>query len=328
MANIMINTRCNLNCTYCFANDISIHHDMSFANVKKAVDFILKKNSERIGIIGGEPTLHPELREILRYLNLRLDVKEVMIFTNGILIDKYWEELNNSKIKILVNCNSSSMMTDRLYHKMEQNIIDAVGKFDLRERIALGLNIYDPQMDFSFVLDLLKKSEIKNLRLSVVVPNYAVEDTQGCLEYYKSMKDITYKIICEALKNGVLPHFDCNVMPKCIFSLEEKRSILNLSKGRISNILSEMTYCTPAIDILPDLTAVRCLGISESERVFIDMFETIGDLRNYFSYKYDDFCYILPTSEKCKNCYERIVKKCSGGCISYKKSKIEKFLQN
>lgn len=235
MANIMINTKCNLKCEYCFANNIPMHLDMSFVNVKKAVDFILKKDSERIGLIGGEPTLHPELKEILKYLNQKSEVNEVMIFTNGILIDKYWEELNDSKVKILINCNSSSMMTNRMYNKMEQNIIDAVEKYNLQGRIALGLNLYSPHMDFSFILDLLKKSEIKNLRLSVAVPNHAVEDTQDGLEYYRSMKDIAYNIICETLKNGILPHFDCNVMPKCIFSLEEKRNILNLSKGKVES---------------------------------------------------------------------------------------------
>lgn len=326
MANIMINSKCNLKCSYCFANDVDLDSNMTLANVKKAVDFIVNRNTERIGIIGGEPTLHPELKEILKYLCENVHVQEVMLFSNGILLNKYWQELKNEKMKVLINCNSASIMTNVLYSKMLDNIFEASQKYMGRERMALGLNIYDAKMDFTYIFEILKKTGIKNLRLSVVVPNYSVDESKDSLENYERMKDITYEIICKALMLDIQPHFDCNVMPKCIFSADEKKNIIQLGGNR-TNIISDKSYCTPVVDIMPDLTAVRCLGVGEEARVSIDMFDNIDDLRNYFSYKYDDYCYITPISEKCKNCYERIVKKCSGGCLSYKKSRIDKFLE-
>jgi len=326
MANIMINSKCNLKCTYCFANNADLESNMTLENVKKAVEFILKKNTERIGIIGGEPTLHPELREILKYLCDNEAVKEVVLFSNGILLNNYWDELQNTKMKVLVNCNASTMMANVLYSKMLENIYAASQKYMGIERIALGLNIYEPKMDFAYIFKILEETGIQTLRLSVVVPNYSVDESNANLEKYESMKNITYEIICEALKRGIHPHFDCNLMPKCIFTADQKKKILQLGGNR-TNIITDRTYCTPVIDIMPDLTAVRCLGIGGSERVSIDKFENIEDLRNDFSYKYDDYCYITPTSEKCKNCYERIVKKCSGGCLSYKLARIENFLE-
>mgnify|MGYP003249083410 FL=1 len=326
MANIMINGKCNLKCTYCFANNAYLESNMTIENVKTAVEFILKRNVERIGIIGGEPTLHPQLREILQYLCDNEDVKEAVLFSNGILLNNYWEELQNEKMKVLVNFNASTMMANSLYSRMLENIKAASQKYMGIERIALGLNIYDSQMDFEYIFKILETTGIKTLRLSVVVPNYSVDESNTSLEKYESMKDITYDIICEALKRGIHPHFDCNLIPKCIFSVDEKKKIIQLGGNR-TNIITDRTYCSPVIDIMPDLTAVRCLGIGDSERVPIEKFKNIEDLRNYFSYKFDDYSYIMPTSDKCKNCYERIVKKCSGGCLSYKRARIEKFLE-
>ena len=68
MSNIMINEVCNQRCSYCFASEFvnKKRNDMSFTNFKKAVKFInTARSSNRIGIIGGEPLLHPEFDKFI-----------------------------------------------------------------------------------------------------------------------------------------------------------------------------------------------------------------------------------------------------------------------
>ena len=67
MANLMITKQCNLKCTYCFANEfVNRQNDMmSYENFLKCLDFLMCDVNERIGIIGGEPTLHPNLKKML-----------------------------------------------------------------------------------------------------------------------------------------------------------------------------------------------------------------------------------------------------------------------
>ena len=89
MANIMITKRCNLNCGYCFANEFvnsDNSTDIDIDGFKKILDFILSDGSEkRIGLIGGEPTLHHRFGDILDILLSEERADRVILYTNGIL---------------------------------------------------------------------------------------------------------------------------------------------------------------------------------------------------------------------------------------------------
>ena len=60
MPNIMLTYRCNLHCPYCFANEFVNKEktDITIRDFLKAVSFITRTESY-VGIIGGEPTVHP-----------------------------------------------------------------------------------------------------------------------------------------------------------------------------------------------------------------------------------------------------------------------------
>lgn len=83
MANIMLNDHCNLNCSYCFAKSTygKNINNISLKNFKAALDFILKDNEEMVGLIGGEPTLHPQFEEIIKLLKYDKRVKNIILFT-------------------------------------------------------------------------------------------------------------------------------------------------------------------------------------------------------------------------------------------------------
>ena len=72
--NIMLNQVCNLACPYCFANEFvgrsekSLKSDKSQIteeNFRIALDFAIKSRETRLGLIGGEPTLHPKFEEFV-----------------------------------------------------------------------------------------------------------------------------------------------------------------------------------------------------------------------------------------------------------------------
>ena len=61
MANILLTYSCNLRCPYCFANEFvgKENTDITIENLLKVVSFITRTGPANIGLIGGEPTLHP-----------------------------------------------------------------------------------------------------------------------------------------------------------------------------------------------------------------------------------------------------------------------------
>ena len=77
------NRTCNINCRVCYTlNKDSVK---SLDDVKKEIDLAIGKRKLRtISLLGGEPTLHPHLMEIIRYI--RRKGVQVQLLTNGILL--------------------------------------------------------------------------------------------------------------------------------------------------------------------------------------------------------------------------------------------------
>src|SRR5262249_5342760 len=88
LAIVEINEACNLACPVCFA-DSSPRRDShkSLAEVEFMLDALVKSEGEPdlVQISGGEPTIHPQILEILDAARRR-PIKHVMLNTNGIRI--------------------------------------------------------------------------------------------------------------------------------------------------------------------------------------------------------------------------------------------------
>ena len=67
MPNISLSSRCNLHCPYCFAHETmgAGSGDITLENFDAALEFLTRTGPVNIGLIGGEPTLHPHFDEIV-----------------------------------------------------------------------------------------------------------------------------------------------------------------------------------------------------------------------------------------------------------------------
>ena len=95
---IEINDRCNLQCPVCFA-DSTGSYSLSFDRVKEMIDLYVKCEGEPevLQISGGEPTLHPDIIQILTYAGKK-GIMYPMLNTNGIkLADReFAEKISNT----------------------------------------------------------------------------------------------------------------------------------------------------------------------------------------------------------------------------------------
>ena len=318
MANIMINETCNQKCPYCFASEfVNVEKkNISLDNFIKATNFILtekeKRYAGRIGIIGGEPLLHPDFDTFIKYLTENEAVKMIVVFTNGVLIKKHLDSILNDKVALLINVNSVDNVGLDNYKDTEESINLLVNKYR-KKRVTLGLNIYD-NIDYSFFIDMAEKYNQDLVRLSVVVPTYGKEK-RGFDQFLK-LKDTILKITKKLLVKDVSFKFDCNLPIHCMWDDAELDDLkkMGLSGGR-EKIPWKYSCCTPVIDILPDLKAVRCFGLSDKSKVDISDFSTIGDLRSYYIEKLDSILSRFPIREKCKTC-DLFPKMCFGGCLA------------
>jgi len=79
-AAIKITQRCNLRCSHC-AWEKKTDDALSFREWKKIIDSLYRKGVAVIAVEGGEPTLHPDARQIVSYIRKR--GMYCILITNG-----------------------------------------------------------------------------------------------------------------------------------------------------------------------------------------------------------------------------------------------------
>lgn len=319
MPNIALTTDCNLRCPYCFAGEFTHQEtceEISFENFLLAKKFILESGIRGFGLIGGEPTLHSRFKDILRNCIDDNNVEKVVVYTNGLKIRDFIGEFSSSKVHFLINCNSPDDL-GCTFTTLSENVIFLANSFYAKNRITLGVNIYEPYQNVDFIIDLCKAIDAHSVRLSVTVPM----QTKDMRQYFSEMKKTLIACYKLLINNNIRPHYDCNIVPCCIYSekeLFEIATLLNNCGGERNRLIGERCTCRPVIDILPDLTAIRCFGLSEVCKVKISDFHNVSDLYNYFLREIDSKLIEIRTNTECDECYKRKTLQCYGGCLAFR----------
>ena len=326
MANIMITEKCNLHCIYCFADEFVNREcaDISLDNFHRAVDFILTDPNERIGLIGGEPTLHSQFKEILESLIENPKVKKAIVFTNGSNIGSFVNQLTHPKFCLLVNCNAPSEIGNEAFERMTRNLDLLIKNYYMKSRITLGINMFKPDFEYQYMIQLLLRYGFDHVRTSITVPRVSKNQRVDPIEYFLSFKKSVKQFFQELSSNNIIPNYDCNIMPSCLLDAQEVEQIKETlhKEGKQTNILGEHAVCSPVIDIMPDLQAVRCFGLSNYDKASILDFHHIQEIKNYFLNRFDHFAFNTSASHDCVGCQKRKTSKCFGGCLFFKIDKI------
>jgi MoaA/NifB/PqqE/SkfB family radical SAM enzyme len=92
---LIITSRCNFNCPYCRGTDINgFNGDMKLEDIKTIIDIWAEHDLQNVRFSGGEPTIHKDFKEIIRYTKETCkNIKHIAISTNGYNDLKYYKEL-------------------------------------------------------------------------------------------------------------------------------------------------------------------------------------------------------------------------------------------
>lgn len=318
--NIMINSYCNLQCPYCFAdNEINVCDEktMSMDVLEDIIELHKRNGVKRIRLIGGEPTIHPYFGAILDRLVAENYFENIHIFSNmtfGKDIRDLIILLNESvKITILPNFNNIETTKDK-FELVKENI-----KVLAKEGIAtaVGINLYKKDMDLNFLFDLVLESNVKHIRWSITVPNHEIKDDFDFKGYFAQFYDVMIELFKFCNNNGFTNGVDCNSIPQCAFTQEQIATLVKLKP----DIFAKRTKCRPIIDINPKMEAFRCFGLSDLYKTKINKYTSIKNLENQIAEETKEFSDKV-VLEECKDCdVYKFNGNSSCSCVAYRKNK-------
>jgi len=312
MANVLLTTRCNLHCPYCFAQEKLSEGQklsMSIGDVEKVMDFLVRSNHPLFRVMGGEPTLHPEFPRILE-LALRKGMR-VDVLSNATWPASYNELFRRTsprRVVFLLNIDLPQRYAPNIWQRIEQNL----AAISDRGSITLSFNIFEKQPRYEYIFELTRKYGIDKIRMSFSLPVVGADNACLKLEDYKEMAPFVVEFARRAEQEGVQVRMD-NAIPLCMFTNEQAGELL--LKGVIE--LERNMRCSPVIDIGPDLRVWCCFCLSKMWNRHLDEFENLDQIRAYFQNAmslYQDRLYPL---QACNDCRYRDQWRCQGGCLTH-----------
>ncbi|NNC93886.1 MAG: radical SAM protein, partial [Acidimicrobiia bacterium] len=165
-----ITERCNLNCPTCYAGSSPVRTGVAPVDVVLAnVDRRLLLEGGRLDVLmisGGEPTLHPQLTNLIEQL-LERDIVRVILNTNGVLVARDDELLSflrrhRSRLEVYLQFDGFEEATYRFHRgadlrRLKQNAVErlvAEGVFTtLTMTAALGVNDHEIGAVVGYALD-------------------------------------------------------------------------------------------------------------------------------------------------------------------------------
>ncbi|MDR0572097.1 MAG: radical SAM protein [Rickettsiales bacterium] len=124
---IEITQQCNLKCVFCYEeSDCYVKKQMVMEDFQKAKKFLIDNGIKKIQFIGGEPMLHPQLKDMIRDCHENFDFIEV--YTNATFITQEWCDFFK-EYKINVAASFHSYIEEEF-----EKITQVKGSFTLAKR--------------------------------------------------------------------------------------------------------------------------------------------------------------------------------------------------
>jgi cyclic pyranopterin phosphate synthase len=132
---ISVTDRCNFRCVYCMPEHgmqwLPKADILSYEEIAEVVRQLAPLGLRRLRITGGEPTIRPELHELVRMLRAVPEIEDIALSTNGVRLPELSTLLRNSGLD-RVNMSVDSLRAERIVQVARRDL-----KFDpVRSAVA------------------------------------------------------------------------------------------------------------------------------------------------------------------------------------------------
>ena len=193
---ITLTNRCNVNCLYCHHDGMVKSKDEMTADELYTICKIAKKiGVKKIRLSGGEPLLKKDIVEIVDNI-ASLDFKDISMTTNGILLEKYAQDLKDAGLdRVNVSLDTLNRETFEFITKKDyledakKGILKAVevGLYPVKINMVIMKDINQNEIDDMF--EFCKKNNIV-LQLIELIESENCDDDKFSLDYHYKLDDI------------------------------------------------------------------------------------------------------------------------------------------
>ena len=193
---ITLTNRCNVNCLYCHHDGMVKSKDEMTADELYTICKIAKKIGVRkIRLSGGEPLLKKDIVEIVERI-ASLDFKDISMTTNGILLEKYAQDLKDAGLDRVnvsldtLNRETFEFITKKDYLEDAKNgILKAVevGLYPVKINMVIMKGINQDEIDDMF--EFCKEHDIV-LQLIELIESENCDDDKFSVDYHYNLDDI------------------------------------------------------------------------------------------------------------------------------------------
>ncbi len=203
---VSITNTCNLGCPICFTynrND-RIYH-MSIEEMQKTVDRLIDSSGsvDLINITGGEPTLHPQLIDILRICR-RPEIGRITMNSNGICLARDYQlcqQLAALGVYIILSFNTFDSDVSRRLHgrdvtELKLKAIDNLTRAGVKMTLLNVMVRNTNESSISGILDLMRQND-NILSLTIQTMTYAGQGGSNFVRARHIPVDEAARIVCE-----------------------------------------------------------------------------------------------------------------------------------
>lgn len=288
---------------------------MGVSELRELLDWFKKQDINSFGILGGEPTLHPDFNNLIGILS---EYEMSVIFpTNGIFENKKREAFLMNVIRmVVVHVNSVDFYKNDQY----QTLIDNVKFLSDIENISVEARfvIENDDIPVQQLLDFSKNTGVETIKFVFAKPEAHKKNSFLSLQEVKNLLPIVKEAVVRLRDNGLRSEI-VGLLPFCVISgYEDVYFIKNTQKERALMCAENISQdFDTSIVINPDLTANVCsvLPITTMNRRVTE-YGNLDEVKDDFEKR---FIRIKekPLFDECHECSDFGVT-CQGGCLIYK----------
>lgn len=267
---LTITNQCNRRCEFCFEGAFRDAPPamMSLADVEDLCEFFeipARRSDAYATILGGEPTLHPELLQIIDLLRSHHPALRILLLTNLLCDSDLLYELHGRRMSLLVNLVSPEQNSPVHNDLLETNLALLNGLDGLL--VTYAVTITTPDQDFDFLYERLRnadRSSVCGVRIGFSAPGNGFAN-RFVNEFTPAYGEKYLEIIrtCHQINPRLRFSNECTVN-MCLM----RENIYTRLKPMVSYLDIQCTE--PNMDILPDMSTHWCFAFRGVPEMRID----------------------------------------------------------